>query len=60
MLFFLNAAYAEDVITMKDGSTYRGSILFHTEHQYWISVDGEAKQVPILDIQKIDLSGAAN
>jgi hypothetical protein len=51
-------AYADDIIILKDGKKYTGSILFHTDTQYCIAVDGKAERVNITDIKKIDFDPA--
>jgi uncharacterized protein YlzI (FlbEa/FlbD family) len=60
LVFGASTAFADDVITMKDGKKYTGGILFHTETQYCISVNGKAERLNISDIKKIEFDSAHN
>ncbi len=54
MLGTAASVFAEDTITLNNGKIYKGDILFSNDTDYVISVNGEARWLPIVDIDKID------
>ena len=54
LILVMNQAVLADTIETKEGTFYQGSILFHNDNQYWISVDGKVERIKISDISKIN------
>ena len=55
LLCLASAAWAGgDTITLRDGKSYHGDILFTNDSDYVVSIDGKPVHIPIADIQKIE------
>ncbi|HTL71223.1 MAG TPA: hypothetical protein VL404_08045 [Candidatus Eisenbacteria bacterium] len=48
-----------DTITMKDGKSIAGSILFNNDQLYYVSTAEGVKAVPIAEVERIDFDPKA-